>query len=297
MRHARLGLILAGLGALGLASWAEGCLFAPDECADLLKCTGAGAGGSVGTGSSSGSGGDAATSGSSGSVSASSSTGMAAFCTVASDCPGTSSVCGEVACQAGKCGIHQLQADGASYSQIYGDCHQAKCLKAKLVDELNDTDVYDDGNPCTQDTCDSGTPLNKVKVGAVCGVNGVCDAKGACVECLDDTPCDVTPKTVCINNHCSAPACKDGLQNGAETDVDCGGSECPPCNDTKYCMGSLDCASGVCQTPPAEAKAKCSVAVPVHALTRRGAADSRMLRWGVSRARGDSDGQRGKMHA
>jgi hypothetical protein len=37
--------------------------------------------------------------------------------------------------------------------------------------------------------------------------------------------------------------------------------------------------------------------VPVHALTRRGAADSRMLRWGVSRARGDSDGQRGKMHA
>jgi hypothetical protein len=42
MRQARFGLILAGLTALGFAAWAPGCLFAPEDCVDLLKCPGAG---------------------------------------------------------------------------------------------------------------------------------------------------------------------------------------------------------------------------------------------------------------
>jgi alpha-tubulin suppressor-like RCC1 family protein len=42
-----------------------------------------------------------------------------------------------------------------------------------------------------------------------------------------------------------APACSDGLKNGAETDIDCGGS-CAPCADGKSCGAAPDCASHVC---------------------------------------------------
>lgn len=40
--------------------------------------------------------------------------------------------------------------------------------------------------------------------------------------------------------------CGDSAQNGAETDVDCGGSACAPCAVNKGCFAATDCASGVC---------------------------------------------------
>ncbi len=40
--------------------------------------------------------------------------------------------------------------------------------------------------------------------------------------------------------------CSDGVMNGDESDVDCGG-QCPvPCDSGKLCGGASDCASGVC---------------------------------------------------
>ncbi|TXD38701.1 hypothetical protein FRC96_07110 [Lujinxingia vulgaris] len=48
---------------------------------------------------------------------------------------------------------------------------------------------------------------------------------------------DVTP----------APTCEDGVQNGEETGVDCGGSECEACEPGQGCEGAGDCASGLCQ--------------------------------------------------
>ncbi len=40
--------------------------------------------------------------------------------------------------------------------------------------------------------------------------------------------------------------CSDSLQNGAETDVDCGGGTCPACNIGQHCGGAGDCTSGFC---------------------------------------------------
>ena len=42
------------------------------------------------------------------------------------------------------------------------------------------------------------------------------------------------------------PTCTDNKQNGAETDVDCGGAACPKCADSKKCAAATDCTSGVC---------------------------------------------------
>jgi len=50
---------------------------------------------------------------------------------------------------------------------------------------------------------------------------------------------------VCQNNVCQAAACGDMVQNGTETDVDCGGS-CGDCVDGKMCMMETDCLSQVC---------------------------------------------------
>lgn len=40
--------------------------------------------------------------------------------------------------------------------------------------------------------------------------------------------------------------CTDQTQNGSETDVDCGGDDCEPCDDDRSCMLNADCVSRVC---------------------------------------------------
>jgi hypothetical protein len=50
-------------------------------------------------------------------------------------------------------------------------------------------------------------------------------------------------------------SCDDDVRNGDETDVDCGGSTCAPCNEGQTCNGDTDCAAtlscsdGTCQAP------------------------------------------------
>lgn len=40
--------------------------------------------------------------------------------------------------------------------------------------------------------------------------------------------------------------CTDSTQDGIETDVDCGGGECPKCAISKTCLVSADCETGFC---------------------------------------------------
>lgn len=40
-------------------------------------------------------------------------------------------------------------------------------------------------------------------------------------------------------------SCTDGVKNGLESDIDCGG-DCPTCAEEKACIGPHDCVSGVC---------------------------------------------------
>src|SRR5205823_3728276 len=61
----------------------------------------------------------------------------------------------------------------------------------------------------------------------------------------------------CLNNACGTPppTCSDGVKNGTETDVDCGGTSCPKCANGKVCSLATDCSSGNCSAgvcaPPA----------------------------------------------
>lgn len=51
----------------------------------------------------------------------------------------------------------------------------------------------------------------------------------------------------CLNGGCAAASCSDGIQNGSESDKDCGGSDCPKCSQGESCNGDSDCSSGYCK--------------------------------------------------
>jgi hypothetical protein len=93
---------------------------------------------------------------------------------------------------------------------------------------------------CVVDTCEN-TP---VQAGAPClaGSSKTCDGKGSCVECTKDEDCK---SAKCVLGVCSA-SCVDGLRNGGESDVDCGGPTCPKCADLHHCNTAADCAGGFC---------------------------------------------------
>lgn len=42
------------------------------------------------------------------------------------------------------------------------------------------------------------------------------------------------------------PTCSDGIKNGSETGVDCGGPTCSPCSTGANCLAQTDCAVGGC---------------------------------------------------
>lgn len=45
-----------------------------------------------------------------------------------------------------------------------------------------------------------------------------------------------------------AAYCGDKMRNYYETDVDCGGPDCQPCDDSQACSVGSDCESGVCDS-------------------------------------------------
>jgi hypothetical protein len=50
----------------------------------------------------------------------------------------------------------------------------------------------------------------------------------------------------CAGPQCPAGACGNGLQDGRESDVDCGGGTCADCSSSKACLGHGDCTSNTC---------------------------------------------------
>lgn len=70
-------------------------------------------------------------------------------------------------------------------------------------------------------------------------------------DCADDEFCS---KGECVPR---PPTCDDRRRNGTETDVDCGGDECPACGDGSTCEEGGDCTSGVCGEDLRCAAARC----------------------------------------
>lgn len=142
----------------------------------------------------------------------------------------------------------------------------------------------DDGNVCTKDTCNAAGRCEHLTLPATpeCTDNNICtddfcnQVTGLCDHEFDTT--NVGPssascwQTTCLGGgeketvapdgyECEGPAipsgtgycyqsvcvsCADGKKNGDETDIDCGGFQCPRCDDALNCNNSNDCLHGHC---------------------------------------------------
>lgn len=79
-----------------------------------------------------------------------------------------------------------------------------------------------------------------VDCGGVCGAT--CEDGEQCAEdddCVSNY-CDHETKT------CTTPSCDDEMQNGDESDIDCGGSCGANCQEGQRCDDDGDCASQIC---------------------------------------------------
>ncbi len=134
----------------------------------------------------------------------------------------------------------------------FGDAPAPKPEAATPRDAPADTTVdatSDVGSDAPADVVtDAG--LGEASVGSACSVGSQCGS-GICAPFMDASfdagpdggdagPCATAG--VCL---CQAPTCKDGVKNGNETGVDCGGS-CPGCGVNVDCSTGTDCVSLEC---------------------------------------------------
>jgi hypothetical protein len=119
-----------------------------------------------------------------------------------------------------------------------------------------------DGKACTASTdCNSGNCLNgkcstpNCSDGVLDGSETDVDCGGTCATqmgmgCANLKKCKVNDDCTdhgCVMGTCLEPTCTDAVQDGAETDKDCGGDPtCPVCADGKLCSKGTDCMSTVC---------------------------------------------------
>ena len=130
--------------------------------------------------------------------------------------------CGGTKCK--KCAI------GKVCTQNY-DCFSNQCLEGKCASGSGGTCRDLKKNQDETDADCGGSKCQKCQTGKMCGVAEDCQSN----YCADGKCWNAPPKS-CLNT----------LKDGDETDVDCGGAQCPPCKASNKCRLGSDCISGIC---------------------------------------------------
>ncbi len=174
--------------------------------------------------------------------------GPGGICQYPSDCD--SGVCTNLVCQPPTC-IDTVQNGNEMGADCGGNCAKG-CPAGNPCKGPGDCD----SSVCQKDsvtgaytTCAAASCTDGVKNGAEtfmdCG--GGCKGCAQGQPCKVQTDCDLTIANIdCINNICAKPQCNDQVQDGIETDVDCGGGTCKKCADNLKCAAATDCTSSHC---------------------------------------------------
>jgi len=213
--------------------------------------------------------------------------GACKACVSATQCPASTTTCATATCTANAC-TSTFAAKGMACADSGGTlCNgSGTCVAISCADGVqngNETDVDCGGGTCAPcpdgDTCKVGTDCtDKVCSAATstcqtptcadgvqngnetdvdCGGTGYMGA-AACAACANYEKCAKNSDCAsmsCSSNACAPASCSDGVQNGTETDVDCGGASCVACANGKKCGTSganclsKVCANGFCQVP------------------------------------------------
>jgi hypothetical protein len=115
--------------------------------------------------------------------------------------------------------------------------------------------VADTGTQDVSTPGDSSPPSDATPPAEEGGLDATTDAAGDVGAPVDSSLETSVDAGVCAN---AAAACVDGMEDCQETDTDCGGPACVPCQDFQKCAQSSDCVSyncvlSVCEPAPADA--------------------------------------------
>lgn len=192
-----------------------------------------------------------------------SATGQCVACNIATQCPGNDTDCQTRSCTGGMCGFTFAPPGTPTSSQTAGDCKVSQCNGSGgvTVGDDNGDLPADDGQQCTGEVCNGGTPQHPaLAVNTPCtqGGGSFCSAAGTCVQCNLASQCT---SMVCnaATHTCSAATCSDNVKNGSETDVDCGGS-CSGCEAGEVCAVHADCSGGACNPTTLTCAPTCAAA-------------------------------------
>jgi hypothetical protein len=156
-------------------------------------------------------------------------------------------VCYTVTCQTGTADCNDNGLDGCETStttvQNCGGCGDACNLANATPACVNQACAIAACNPGYGD-CD-GNPANGCEQPLPCGNGQSCTSNAQCSSGVCTGASASGSKGGQTEGTCAAPTCTDGVKNGSEGDVDCGGS-CPPCVNGDTCNVNADCASGQC---------------------------------------------------
>ena len=127
-----------------------------------------------------------------------------------------------------------LTIDGADYVSLGFQIHVAPC----------------DGG---LGTCPPPTPVDSCFDRVTSPAESSVDCGGSCpLACPTPGGCKLPSdcqSNACDTNlgRCLEPTCSDGVRDGVESDIDCGGN-CGPCALTKVCAADTDCMSNKCDS-------------------------------------------------
>ncbi|MFO0666244.1 MAG: hypothetical protein U0174_19980 [Polyangiaceae bacterium] len=161
-------------------------------------------------------------------------------CNVASDCLSNE-------CEAGACKVSDGDGirNGTETDIDCGGAAAPKCTDGKRCAVAGDCESL----VCVGKICQKASHADEVKnldeTGVDCGGPDPTAARCAVGQtCVTSSDCALNS---CNRNTkiCQQPAI-NGVQDGTETDIDCGGDSAPPCDDAKKCLAGADCKSFVC---------------------------------------------------
>jgi hypothetical protein len=138
----------------------------------------------------------------------------------------------------------------AESCDVDADCVSGNCDSGKCGPDIAGCEPEDPENPSCGDCTQNGSETDEDCGGDACGP---CHTDKGCAvdaDCLSEScaggKCAAPSPPECADVDPENPTCADCETNGLETDVDCGGDACPPCEIGDLCGGDADCASESC---------------------------------------------------
>jgi len=186
--------------------------------------------------------------------------GACVECVVASDCTALpeDNECRQRFCDDGVCGQTFAAAGTPLDLQTDGDCLETVCDgSGGDTIQNDDADVQDDGNDCTTDVCDNGTPnhidLNGMQM---CGLNNTLNCvEGVCTGCSSPSECDTGEfclQWACTQANCVSSPDNEGELTGSQTSEDCQKTVCQNgmattvADSTDLPVDGNDCTQDLC---------------------------------------------------